>query len=53
MKTVTYVRLEKELREQLERAAKEDRRTLSNLIGKILEDWVRDRIKDHSPDTSK
>lgn len=35
------VRLEPEIREALTRAAREDGRSLSSLIAKILSDWLR------------
>jgi hypothetical protein len=37
------VRLDPEVKEALERAAKDDRRSLSSLIDKILSDWLRER----------
>jgi hypothetical protein len=37
------VRLDPEVKAALERAAKEDRRSLSSLIDKILSDWLRER----------
>jgi hypothetical protein len=36
------VRLDPEVKSALERAAKEDRRSLSSLIDKILSDWLRE-----------
>jgi predicted transcriptional regulator len=36
-------RLEPELKQRLEKAAKADRRSLSSLVEKILADWVQDQ----------
>lgn len=40
-KTVTGVVIPKEIKEQLEQMAKRDRRSLSNYISIILEDYVK------------
>lgn len=42
---VTSIRIPVELKEQLERAAKEDERTLNNLILVILKRWVKENTK--------
>lgn len=40
-KEVTYIRLEPEIKQALERTAKADGRSLSALIAKIAGDWVK------------
>lgn len=42
---VTSIRIPVELKEQLERAAKEDERTLNNLILVILKRWVKENTE--------
>jgi len=42
-KPMTCVRLDTALKARLQRAAREDRRSLSSLIAKILADWVQAR----------
>ncbi len=37
------IRLEPDVREALTRAAKDDARSISSLIAKILSDWLRER----------
>ena len=42
---VTSIRIPVELKEQLERAAKEDERTLNNLILVVLKRWVKENTE--------
>lgn len=44
-KTGVLVNMDKELKSKLERIAKEDGRSLTNLINKILSDYVEDTQK--------
>jgi hypothetical protein len=37
------IRVEPELKAALERAAKDDRRTVSSLVEGLLEDWLREK----------
>lgn len=37
------VRIEQETKAALEKAAKDDRRSMASLVDKIITDWLRDR----------
>lgn len=53
-KAITGVVITKEIKEQLEHMAKEDRRSLSNYISIILEDYVKHKnMQDKSPESEK
>lgn len=45
MKSVVFVRLNDKVKEELKKIAQEEHRTLSNLISKILIDYLKEKPK--------